>query len=168
MKKLILLSFLALICSCKNNTIDYNYPQDPENIRKQRAGKFFDNISVFNPNQTNDQKADKISVKADSKNSSPIWLASIEVISSLLPLSTIDENSGLIITEWYQDGQNQSDRIKINLLVKGKEIKKENLLLTIFRQTKDAKGNWIDEQSNNQSLSAQMIKDKIIEKAKSK
>lgn len=162
MKKLILLSFLTLIFSCKNNVIDYSYPDNPENIRKQRAGKFYDNISLFNGGKADDKKV------VNKKTSSPIWLASIEVISALLPISTIDENSGLIITEWYQDGQNKNDRIKINLLVKGSEAKKENLILTIFRQTKDSKGMWIDEQSNNQSLSTQMIKDKIIDKAQSK
>jgi hypothetical protein len=159
MKKLILLSFLALI-SCKNSTIDYSYPENPENIRKQRAGKFFDNTNLFNDK--------KVADKVEKKTSAPLWVSSIEVISALLPIATADESSGLIITEWYQDGQNQNDRIKINLLVKGKEAVKENLVLTIFRQTKDSKGAWIDEQSSNQSISAQMIKDKIIKKTKSK
>ena len=168
MKKLILLSFLAILSACKNADVNYKYPENPENIRKERAGKFFDNISLFDGKNTDQKASNKTVSKVDSKNSSPIWLASIEIISSLLPISTIDETSGLIVTEWYQDGQNQSDRIKINLLVKGKEAKKENLLLTIFRQTKDAKGVWIDEQSNNQSISVQMIKDKIIAKAQSK
>jgi hypothetical protein len=168
MKKLILLSFLALI-SCKDSTIDYNYPDSSENVRKQRAGKFFENSNPFNNKKTLDQNAVE---KVEKKPSSPLWLSSIEVISALLPIATADENSGLIITEWYQDGQNQNgrqgSRIKINLLVKGKEAVKENLVLTIFRQTKDSKGAWIDEQSSNQSISAQMIKDKIIEKTKSK
>jgi hypothetical protein len=163
MKKLILLSFLTLIFSCQNNPVDYSYPENPENIRKQRAGKFFDDVS-FSSKKAEQKIVDKI----DKKTSSPIWVASIEVISALLPISTADENSGLIITEWYQDGKSPNDRIKINLLVKGKESIKENLILTIFRQTKNDQGVWVDEQSTNQSLSAQMIKDKIIEKTKSK
>ena len=164
MKKLILLSFLTLIFSCQNNPVDYSYPENPINVRRQRPGKFFDNIKVFDNKKAEQKIVDKI----DKKTSSPIWVASIEVISALLPISTADENSGLIITEWYQDGKSPNDRIKINLLVKGKESIKENLILTIFRQTKNDQGVWVDEQSANQSLSAQMIKDKIIEKTKSK
>ncbi len=163
MKKLILLSFLVLFSSCQNNAIDYDYPENPDNVRKQRAGKFFDDVTLFDDKKTNQKTINKV----DKKTSSPLWVASIEVISALLPISIVDENSGLIITEWYQDGKSQSDRIKINLLVKGLEPKKENLLLTIFRQAKNDQGIWVDEQSANQSLSAQMIKDKIIEKAKS-
>jgi len=166
-KKLIRLSFLGfflgLVFSCQNNPVDYSYPENPENIRKKRAGKFFDNVSFV------DKKSEqKIVDKSYKKTSSPLWVSSIEVISALLPLSTIDENSGLIITEWYQVDKISNNRIKINLLVKGKEPIKENLILTIFRQTKNDAGVWVDEQSANQSLSVQMIKDKIIEKSQSK
>ena len=158
MKKLILLSLLVVLFSCKNNTIEYDYPENPENIRKQRAGKFFDDSNLFKGKKTN-LNTDR------QKISSPLWSASIEVIGALLPIAIADEHSGLIVSEWYKDGKSQNDRIKINLLVKGKDPKKENLLLTIFRQTKNSKNVWIDEKSSNQSLSSQMIKDKIIEKA---
>lgn len=157
MEKLVLFSFLACIFSCQYNSIDYSYPENPENIRKQRAGKFFDGKKAV----------DKIDKRTSS---SPLWVASIEIIGALLPIATIDQNSGLIITEWYQGEKNQSnsqsDRIKINLLVKGREPKKENLVLTIFRQTKNDQAVWVDELSD-QSLFSKMIKDKIIEKSKS-
>jgi hypothetical protein len=161
MKKFTLLGFLILVFSCQNNSLDYSYPENPINIRRQRPGKFFDNIKLFDNKKTEQKTVDK-------KTSSSLWVAAIEVISALLPISAADENSGLIITEWYQDGKSPSDRIKINLLVKGKEPTKENLVLTIFRQTKNSQDVWVDEQSANQSLSAQMIKDKIISQAKSK
>jgi hypothetical protein len=163
MKKVIILSFLALIFACQNSVVDYSYPGNPENIRKQRGGEFFQDKNLFNNKKTSQREESKVQTKSSSK----LWVASVEVLSALLPISTADENSGLIITEWYQDGKNSNDRIKINLLVKNKEPKKENLVLTIFRQTKNDKGVWVDEQSSNQNLSAQMIKDKIIEKAKS-
>ncbi len=162
MKKIILsglpalLSLVVLFSACQNSKIDYSYPINPQNLRNQRAGKFFDDNNLLNNKKNPDQKT------ADKKNPSPLWIASIEVIGALLPIETADENSGLIITEWYQDGQNKNERIKINLLVKGIDPKRENLLLTIFRQTKNSKGIWIDSQSSTTSLTAQMIKDKII------
>ncbi len=160
MKKLILLSFLALISACQNSKVDYNYPENPENVRNNRAGKFFDNKNLLS------NKDNKPVQKAVAKNQ--LWLASVEIISALLPIDVADQDSGLIVTEWYKDGQNRDNRIKINLLVKGSEVKKENLVLTIFRQIKNDRGVWVDEQSTSQSLSAQMIRDKIIEKAQSK
>jgi hypothetical protein len=82
-----------------------------------------------------------------------------------------------IITKFYRKAlksatkiifQNKDERIKINLLVKGEEVKKENLVLTIFKQTKNFKGSWVDSQPSNKTLATQMIADKIIEQAKSK
>ncbi|MES2677625.1 MAG: DUF3576 domain-containing protein [Pseudomonadota bacterium] len=160
MKKLILLSFLALIASCQNSKIDYNYPDSPENIRNKRAGKFFDNQNLLT------SQVEKPAQKPVVKNQ--LWLSSVEIISALLPIDVADQDSGLIVTEWYKEGQTKDSRIKINLLVKGADAKKENLILTIFRQTKNDRGVWTDEQSTSQSLSAQMIRDKIIEKANSK
>jgi hypothetical protein len=162
MKKLILLSIAVILTACQNSKVDYSYPDSPENIRNQRAGKFFGDITLFDGNKKDNQD----SKKSASKNQ--LWLASIEVISGLLPLNTADESSGLIITEWYNQGANSNERIKINLLVKGSEPKPENLALTIFKQVKDKKDVWVDQQSTNQSLSAKLIKDKILEKVKSK
>ncbi|MCE3255064.1 MAG: hypothetical protein K0R25_558 [Rickettsiaceae bacterium] len=158
MKKLFLLGFAALLISCQNPKIEYNYPQNPENIRKQRAGKFFDN-SLTKIQEDSQKKP------VNQTKSNALWLASIEVISALLPISVVDEKSGLIVTEWYADEQNKNERIKINLLVKGKEIKQENLALTIFKQKRDGIGNWHDETSSG--ITAKLISGKIIEKAQS-
>ncbi|MFT5703031.1 MAG: hypothetical protein ACJAZX_000646 [Rickettsiales bacterium] len=177
MKKLMIIGFLSLsilgVASCKNATIENNYPENPQNIRNERAGKFFDEITFFDKKKNNSKKTAQLQKPITQnivaqKKSSKLWLASIEVIGSLLPLSTVDESSGLIITEWYQDGKNQNDRIKINLLVRNSKPIKENLILTIFKQTKINEGTWVDQQANNQNLTALMIKDKIIQKAQTK
>lgn len=160
MKKLIILALSALLICCQNSKIDYSYPENPDIIRRQRYGKFFDDITLFGGKKEQEEKVTK---KSEVKN--PLWQASIEVIGELLPIAIADSNSGLITTEWYQDGKNQGKRIKINLLVKGKEIKKENLTLSIFKQNKDKKDNWVDEKSADQSLTADLIKGKIIEHA---
>ncbi len=163
MKKLIFISLLTLISSCQNSKVDYSYPKNPENIRNLRAGKFFEDKNFINHEE---KPAGKTYEKPASKNK--LWLSSIEVVSSLLPIDVLNESSGMIITEWYQDGQNKDERIKINLLVKGEEVKKENLVLTIFKQTKNFKGSWVDSQPSKKNIATQMIADKIIEQAKSK
>ncbi|MFT6259318.1 MAG: hypothetical protein ACJA0S_001308 [Rickettsiales bacterium] len=160
MKIILIISLLSLFCACQNSKIDYDYPENPENIRQKRAGKFFDDITVFD--EKSETKPQNTQIKtADNK----LWMASLEVIGALLPIDAADQNSGLIITEWYQDGGNENQRIKINLLLKGSSIRKENLLLSIFKQSKNSKGEWDDEKSTGESLSAQMIKEKIIQKA---
>ena len=89
MKKLILLSFLTLLVACQNSKIDYTYPENPENIRKQRAGKFFDNDGVVGGKKTGEQKAGEQKPN-EQKKAHPLWLSSVGVIISLLPISAVD------------------------------------------------------------------------------
>lgn len=166
MKLIIIISLISIVAACKNSTIDHTYPENPENIRKQRAGKFFDDITFFD-GKSKKETQDKSQAVIKPTRQNKLWISSLEVIGGLLPIDAADRNSGLIITEWYQDGGNKNQRIKINLLVKGSEIKKENLLLSIFKQSKNSKGSWDDEKTHSNSLSAQMIKEKIIQKARS-
>ncbi len=116
-------------------------------------------------------KNDVKSVKqSENIKSSELWKSALAVVSGLFPIAIIDSDSGIIVSEWYQE-KNSAERIKINALVKGAEIKKENLQITIFRQRKvgHAKDNaWsapVLEDSDSGSLSAKLIQEKILERA---
>ena len=159
MQKIIITLLILIISACSSGEIKHDYPENPENIRKQRAGKFFDEITVFDAN-----KSDKKEIVENKISKNKLWQSAIEVIGEILPIAVADESSGLIITEWYRDGDDDK-KIKINLLVKGKELKKENLQLTIFKQIKDKNGKWIDQNPEQKSITGNLIKTKIIKKA---
>jgi len=160
MKKIILSAILLVLASCANEKVEYKYPEDPAIVRKSRAGKFFkDDITIYGKK---DKKSSAEKNSEESKN--PLWISSVEVISDLLPISVVDSKSRIITTDWYQDEKNKDERIKINLLVKGNEIKDENLSLSLFKQKKDAQGAWQDEPSDN-NLATKLIKEKILDKA---
>lgn len=156
---------LALLSSCSKADIEYKYPENPDIVRKSRAGKFFNSDLVLFGKNNNQISA------FNSKNTKdvnyPLWLASLEVVGNLFPIATADANSGLIITDWYQDSGSDKTRAKINLMVKSKEIKDESLMISIFRQKKDSKGNWQDDKLD-QGLAVKLIKEKIIQEAKQK
>lgn len=160
MKKIILSVALLFFAACSNSEIKREYPEDPAIVRKSRGGKFFkDDVTLYGKK---DQK--KPAEKISEENKNPLWISSVEVISNLLPISVMDSKSGFIVTEWYQDEKNTNERIKINLLVKGDQIKNENLSLSLFRQKKDADGIWHD-QPLGDDLSIKLIKEKILDKA---
>ena len=46
--------------------------------------------------------------------SNPLWRASLETID-FLPLSTVDYSGGIIITDWYSEGDNPDESIKITV-----------------------------------------------------
>ena len=91
-----------------------------------------------------------------------LWKGSLETIS-FMPLSSADPFGGTIITDWYSDGQNINERCKINIFIKGLELRTSNLRVNTFCQS--FKNNrWID-LPTSASQSAQ-LENAILNKAK--
>ncbi len=169
MKNILLLVFLIII-ACKK-TISYNYPDNQDYDRKSRGGLLLNKDVVLIGDKKDDKKDDKIEEdKFLKKQDNRLWSASVSVISSLFPIAAIDNSSSIIATEWYQENVDSKFRIKINVFLRGVEIKEENLRISIFRQRKDEKGDWqIDiSQSEGDVLTIKLLKDKILKEAEIK
>ena len=91
-----------------------------------------------------------------------LWKASLETIS-FMPLSSADPFAGLIITDWYSQN-NTSERCKINIFIRGVELKTSNLKVNSFCETLSDKDNWVSNESDIQ-INAQ-IENAILNKAK--
>lgn len=70
------------------------------------------------------------------------WKASLETID-FMPLASADPFAGIIITDWYSLGQNKNERCKLNIFIKGVEMKTDNLKVNSFCQ-KNTNGTWTD------------------------
>ena len=73
-----------------------------------------------------------------------LWRGSLETIS-FMPLATADPFAGIIITEWYSSEDNQNQRCKLNIFIKGVELKTSNLKVNSFCQALNENGNWVDQ-----------------------
>ena len=91
-----------------------------------------------------------------------LWKGSLETIS-FMPLSSADPFGGTIITDWYSDSQNINERCKINIFIKGLELKTSNLKVNTFCQSFE-NNRWID-LPTSASQSAQ-LENAILNKAK--
>ena len=125
----ILAIFLLSSCSIINENICQNNPKKPYIKRKQRAGNILRNenrIILFG----------KISSNNIQKNNNNLWQKSIEKISQILPISIINDESGLISTDWgtIQNISNNNNLYKINAIVKGEKIDKNNLEISVFKK----------------------------------
>ena len=83
-----------------------------------------------------------------------LWRGSLETIS-FMPLVSADPFAGIIITEWYSDEKNQNQRCKLNIFIKGVELKTNNLKVNSFCQILNENGNWVDQlvnEDNNHQL----------------
>ena len=65
--------------------------------------------------------------------SNPLWRASLETID-FLPLSTVDYSGGIIITDWYSEGNNPDESIKITVRFLSNEIQSNSLKVIIHNK----------------------------------
>ena len=65
--------------------------------------------------------------------SNPLWRASLETID-FLPLSTVDYSGGIIITDWYSEGDNPDESIKITVRFLSNEIQSNSLKVIIHNK----------------------------------
>jgi hypothetical protein len=70
----------------------------------------------------------------DFASSNPMWRASLDIIN-FMPLISADYGGGLIITDWYTDGDQKNQSIKISIRFLSNEIRADGLEIIVF--TKD-------------------------------
>ena len=91
-----------------------------------------------------------------------LWQASLEILSSTMPLSSVDSNSGIIITDWYNLKSKNNERVKISVLINSMELRADGVKVSIFKQIKNANA-W-----NSAKVNPKIIKNlerKIIKQA---
>ena len=71
-----------------------------------------------------------------------LWRASLDTVS-FMPLDTTDPFGGIITTDWYQNPNAPSERLKVNVVILSKALKSDGLRVSVFRQQQTAKG-WQD------------------------
>ena len=91
-----------------------------------------------------------------------LWSASLETLS-FIPLSSADPFGGTIFTDWYSSESNENERCKINVFIKGAELKTQNLRVSSFCEVfKNNK--WIGISTDSQDNIS--IENAILNKAK--
>jgi hypothetical protein len=71
-----------------------------------------------------------------------LWRASLDTLS-FAPLAQTDSNGGVIVTEWYANPQNPSERVKVTATILDRDLRADALRITAARQTMQ-NGQWVD------------------------
>ena len=66
-------------------------------------------------------------------SSNPMWRASLEILD-FLPLSNVDYSGGIITTDWYNDGANSDESIKITIRFLSNEIRADGLKIIVHKK----------------------------------
>ena len=73
------------------------------------------------------------STNYEFSTSNPLWRASLETID-FMPLLTVDYSGGVIITDWYNDDQNQNESIKITVRFLSNEIRSDSIKVIVHNK----------------------------------
>ncbi len=101
------------------------FPADP----KQRVKKNLEEGRGFTLNKAfgNGKRGGTF----DFASSNELWRASLDVID-FMPLTSVNYSGGIIITDWYSDGNNSNESIKISIRFLTNEIRSDALDVKIF------------------------------------
>jgi len=145
--------FLLNSCGIYRKVDAKDYPPDPnerikKNIEEGRGFRFFDKEGN--------------SGEFSFATSNSLWRASLEVID-FMPLLAIDYSGGMIITDWYNDGNNNNQSIKISIRFLSNEIRSDAMDIKIFKKNCSLDQNCaINENTSNLNME---IASSILKKA---
>jgi len=92
------------------------------------------------------------------------WRAALDTVS-FMPLASSDPYGGAIATDWYTARANPNERLRVNILVSGPELRGDTVRVTVFRQErKGGRGDWANV-SVDPSV-AQNLENVIIQRAR--
>ena len=72
-----------------------------------------------------------------------LWRATLDTLS-FMPLASADPFGGVIITDWYAPPESVDERFKMTVYILSRSLRSDGLKVAVFRQTRDADGNWVD------------------------
>ncbi len=72
-----------------------------------------------------------------------LWRATLDVLS-FMPLASADPYGGVVITDWYINPETPNERFKCTVYLLDARLRADGLNVAVFKQTRDATGNWVD------------------------
>jgi hypothetical protein len=79
-----------------------------------------------------------------------LWRATLDTLS-FMPLASADPYGGVIITDWYINPEAPNERLKVTVYILDARLRADGLNVAVFKQNKNAAGEWIDAPSASQT-----------------
>ena len=131
---------------------------DAENRLRTGGGIFGKNKSL----DLGNNKSNKTTATIGLPINPYLWQGSLETID-FMPLASADPFAGIIITDWYTGQGAPNERCKINIFIKGSEMKADNLKVNSFCQSLSNE-QWLDIKNNTDNDAK--LENAILNKAK--
>jgi hypothetical protein len=154
------LGMLALLGACTSlpeKKKEIKKPETPLNKRERRDEKMGGPLFGEPIFTTAPKKNESIGIN------SYLWKATLDALA-FLPKHSTDPFGGTVITEWYSPIETPKERLKIEVLILGRELKSDAIKVSIFRQKKDKKNEWTDQSVDPQTVTH--LEDAILTRAR--
>jgi len=127
----LIISTLVILSGCNTKDMDPNRPINADEKRRKNIdeGRGASIKGIY------DRARGKGKTNYEFNTANPMWRASLETLD-FLPLTTVDYSGGVIITDWYSEGNNQ-DGIKITIRFLSNEIRSDSLKIIVHKKTCD-------------------------------
>ena len=152
-----------LLAGCDSPDIVAEYPvKDPVTGRYYRPGEQgaptnTGGISLLDFGSSRDAGESVIGVNRH------LWNASLDILSTI-PLRQVDPYGGVIMTEWNIERDSPTERTRVVARISGVELEARALQVHVYRQTKDASGEWISAEVQVETIRS--ITDSILTRAR--
>ena len=94
-------------------------------------------------------------------SSNPMWRASLEILD-FIPLTTVDYSGGMIISDWYSEGAQANESIKITIRFLSNEIRSDSIKVIVHEKncnaSKNCKVSLLAQSKINEELRSSILK----------
>lgn len=131
---------LLTLAACDADLDTSSYPKTDDDRRKERLGKLTGDEGVILGGPSDDEGGGGNNPLGVN---SFLWRGTLDTLA-FMPLASADPFGGAILTDWYEDPEAPGERFKVNALILDRNLRANSLKITVFRQARDANGNWAD------------------------
>jgi hypothetical protein len=91
-----------------------------------------------------------------------LWQAALDTLS-FAPLTTVDSNGGVIVTDWYANPASPNDRVKVTVSILDRDLRADALRVAASRQLL-SNGQWVEAPVS--AATVQRLEEVILTKAR--
>ena len=153
-------------CTAQSTMPEFTVFAPREQRQRDRAGTFTgqDGITIFGSgNKTASAEQGTGGGGGGIGVNAYLWRGALETIN-FIPRASADPFGGLIITDWYQPASTPNERLKVHVLILDRTLRADGLSVSVFRQVRDARGDWVAEPVDPKTVAE--LEDKILTKAR--
>lgn len=92
-----------------------------------------------------------------------LWRAALDTIS-FMPLKEVDSAGGVITTDWLTNAKTQTERYRMNVVIKGRNLKADAVEVNVFTQKREGV-EWVDVTTPDETETK--LEDTILTRARS-